>query len=315
MKPTNLPVLLITFNRPDVTSVVLDRILEMNPPKIYFFNDAPRPGNSRDEEKCREIRQMASELQGRYSGEVLTRFEPSNLGCKMGESTAMSWLFEHEEKGIVLEDDILPSPEFFYFCEEMLARYADDNRIFSVTGCNLLNQWHADEKDYFFSLFGSFWGWAGWRRAWKHYDVKMEAWQDAEVRRLVQNYLPFPEYKELRRKEFEALMTGKANTWDFQFCLAHYINHAMAIVPSKNMVINIGIQHADAVHMVSDSPFSDLRHQQVSFPLRSNTIMIPDYEYELGVVQKAYPFLFDVPQSPPAPVPPGIIQRIKNKIR
>jgi hypothetical protein len=110
-------------------------------------------------------------------------------------------------------------------------------------------------------------------------------------------------------------MTGKANTWDFQFCLAHYINHAMAIVPSKNMVINIGIQHADAVHMVSDSPFSDLRHQQVSFPLRSNTIMIPDYEYELGVVQKAYPFLFDVPQSPPAPVPPGIIQRIKNKIR
>jgi hypothetical protein len=308
-----IPVLIITFNRPDVTRVVLDRILEMNPPKLYFFNDAPRPGNENDEIKCREIREMAKSLS--FSGELVTRFEPQNLGCKLGESTAMGWLFENEEMGIVIEDDILPSPDFFFYCQEMLHKYKDDPRVFSITGCNLVNEWKSDINDYHFALFGSFWGWAGWQRVWKMYDVTMKAWNDPEVKRLAMNLLPFNEYKDLRTKEFDALVNGRANTWDFQFCLLHYLNHAMSVVPSRNMITNIGIQHSDAVHMVGESPFSDLRHHPVKLPMKHNPVMIPDYDYDFEVVKKAYPWLFENQQAPvPVQKKNSLIQKIKNKI-
>ena len=110
----NLPVLIITFNRPDLTRKILDRVIEMNPPRIYFFNDGARIGNENDAVKTKEVRAMADNLA--YNGQLLTRFEEKNLGIKMGESTAMHWLFDNEEEGIVLEDDTYPHPDFFMFC-------------------------------------------------------------------------------------------------------------------------------------------------------------------------------------------------------
>lgn len=300
-KPYSTPVLLITFNRPDVTEVVLKRILEINPPKLYFFNDAPRTGNENDALKCAEVRALADKLN--FSGQLLTRFEEKNLGCKMGESTAMSWLFENEEMGIVLEDDTLPSKDFFYYCEHMLNRYKDDSRIFSISGCNLVNEWKADIQDYHYSHFGSFWAWAGWQRSWKHYDVKMPLWHDPKIRQLVLNYIPTEEYKELRATEFDSLVSGYNDTWDFQWWFAHYINHALSIVPSKNLVRNIGINRPDAVHMTEESPFSDLVDSPINFPIHDNPIVVPDFDYDIAVVRKGYPYFYEKPIYPELPKP------------
>ena len=314
MKKLNTAVLLITFNRPDVTRRVLDRILEMEPPVLYFFNDAPRAGNQTDAERCAEIRKMAEEIS--YSGIVKTRFESSNLGCKMGESTAMSWLFEHEERGIVIEDDILPSKEFFWYCEEMLEKYEDDPRVFSITGCNLLNEWNSGQQDYHFALFGSFWGWAGWSKIWKLYDVEMAKWKDPKIQRLVLNYLPTKHYRTLRKMEFDSLVEGVNSTWDFQFCLIHYLNHAMSVVPSVNMIENIGFNRDDAVHMTGESVFSELKHHPVNFPLRHNSDMIPDMEYDDLVVRKAYPWLLEEENLPAAePAPAGLFNKITRRFR
>lgn len=313
MEKFNVPVLLITFNRPDVTRRVLDRILEMEPPVLYFFNDAPRPGNEKDEALCSAIRKMADGIS--FQGILKTRFETTNLGCKMGESTAMSWLFENEEMGIVIEDDILPSKDFFWYCQEMLYRYKDDPRIFSITGCNLLNEWKSDQQDYHFALFGSYWGWAGWKRVWQFYDVNIEIWKNEEVRRLVLNYLPSSEYRKLRKNEMDSIIDNSNSTWDFQFCLIHYLNHGLSVVPARNMIENIGINRDDAVHMIGESPFSDLRHLSVSLPMRSNSIMVPDMEYDDLVIQKAYPWLYEPEYVPPAPVPKTLKRKILDKIR
>jgi hypothetical protein len=313
MKKFETPVLLITFNRPDVTQRVLNRILEMNPPIIYFFNDAPRPGNKKDQELCAQIRKMAANLD--FDGILKTRFEEKNLGCKMGESTAMSWLFENEEMGIVIEDDILPTTEFFWYCQEMLEKYKDDPRVFSITGCNLLNEWKQEYQDYHFALFGSFWGWAGWRRAWQFYDVEASLWKDEEVRRLVLNYLPSPEYRRLRKNELDSILNNSNSTWDFQFCLIHYLHHAMSIVPSRNMVENIGINREDAVHMTGESPFSDLRNPKVSLPMKHNPIMVPDMEYDELVIRKAYPWLYEPEWVPPPPRPRSLKRKVLDKIR
>jgi hypothetical protein len=311
MQKLEIPVLLITFNRPDVTRTVLERILEVNPPKIYFFNDAPREGNENDRIKCAEIREMARSLP--YQGELLTRFEEKNLGCKGGESTAMTWLFENEEMGIVIEDDILPTREFFFYCQDMLHRYRYDDRIFSVSGCNLVNEWKPAHHDYFYSFFGSFWGWAGWQRVWKRYNVDMPEWNNPMVKELVLQFLPTEEYRKLRIAEFDSLVAGVTSTWDFQFCFYHYLNHGLSLVPARNMVVNIGINRADAVHMVAESPFSDLRAFPQNLPMRPNTLMVPDFGYDVEVVRKGHPYLFERPVFSPPPTP-TLTQRIRMEI-
>ena len=313
MKKFNTPVLLITFNRPDVTRRVLDRILEMDPPLLYFFNDAPRPGNEKDAEMCAEIRKMAEEIS--FSGELKTRFETHNLGCKMGESTAMSWLFENEEMGIVIEDDIFPSLDFFWYCEEMLEKYKDDPRVFSITGCNLIDQWKQDIQDYHFALSGSFWGWAGWKRVWKLYDVDLNCWKNPEIQRLVINYLPSEQYRKLRRNEFNAILDSSISTWDFQFCMIHYLYHGLSVVPARNMIENIGTNRDDAVHMTGESTFANLRHLDVVLPMKDNPHLIPDLEYEDLVLRRAYPWLYEEPSPPVVSQPPGIPERIIRKVK
>lgn len=296
-----IPVLLITFNRPDVTKVLLERILEANPPKLYYFNDAPRPGNENDRINCQAVRDLINNIP--YDGELLTRFEEKNLGCKGGESTAMTWLFENEEMGIVLEDDTLPTLDFFPYCEEMLHKYKDDDRIMSIGGCNLLNEWKSDEQDYHFTNYPSFWGWAGWQRVWKNYDVTMKEWNDPKVREMVLQYLPTEEFRQLRTSEFDSLVSGRNDTWDYQFLFQHHINHGLGVVPSKNMISNIGINHVEAVHMIGDSPFSDLAPQEISLPMSHNPFIIPDIEYAVRSVRKGYPYFYEVPVYPEPPKP------------
>ncbi len=313
MKKFNTPVLFITFNRPDVTRKVLDRILEMEPPVLYFFNDAPRPGNERDAQMCAEIRKMADEIS--YSGIVKTRFEQKNLGCMFGESTAMNWLFENEEMGIVIEDDILPSADFFWYCEEMLEKYKDEPRVFSITGCNLIDEWKDDVQDYHFALSGSFWGWAGWRRVWQLYDVDLQYWRNPEIRRLVMNYLPSDQYRRLRIKEFDSILDATISTWDFQFCMIHYLYHGLSVVPARNMIENIGTNRDDAVHMTGESTFSKLRHAPVNLPMKDNPFLIPDLEYEDLVLRRAYPWLYEVPAQPVLNTPSSPVKKILNIIR
>jgi hypothetical protein len=315
MKKFSTAVLLISFNRPDVTRRVLNRILEINPPVLYFFNDAPRPGNESDVEMCSQIRKMASELE--FGGVLKTRFEESNLGCKRGVSSATSWLFENEEMGIIIEDDTLPSIDFFWYCQEMLEKYKEDPRVFSITGCNLMNEWKSDLQDYHFALFGSFWGWAGWKRVWELYDLEMSKWKESDIQKLIKNYLPTQHYRDLRRIEFDSLTEGKNNTWDYQLCFLHYLNHAMSVVPSVNLIVNIGLNRNDAVHTTGESVFSDLKHHPVNRPFRHNPVMIPDMEYDDLVIRKAYPWLIEPsPTLPAQPTPPkNLLHKILDRIR
>lgn len=296
----DIPIVFITFNRPDVTKTMLDQILKINPAKLYFFNDGPR--NEADQKNCFEIRKMASEI--KMEGEVITRFETANLGCKMGESTAMSWLFENEEMGIVLEDDTYPSLDFFDFARQMLLKYKDDERVFSISGSNLVDTWKADRQDYHFCTFTGFWGWAGWRRSWKYYDVAMQKWNDPEARRLIQNILPFPEYRQLRFSEFDSLVSGQMDTWDYQFSFAHFMHHGLNLAPARNMIRNLGFNRDDAAHTNHDSPFAQMKWHPLPNPIRDNPWMIPDLEYDREVIKLAYPFLFENEAQPAAPAAP-----------
>jgi len=262
-------VLFLVFNRPDTTRRVFAAIRAAAPPRLYVAGDGPRGSHPDDSERCEESRKVATQVD--WPCEVKTLFRDTNLGCGRGPTGGIAWFFEQEDEGIVLEDDVLPLPTFFPYCEELLARYRHDPRVSMISGCNLIaNHFHPRES-YFFTKYGHIWGWATWRRAWKDYDVEMKqwpSWRDAGgLGRLSPGGRPFEGYW---RDVFDRVCSGQLeDVWDYQWLFAHWRTSRLAVQPGVNLTQNIGFR-PDATHTSSDEPayLRAARPSEMSFPLR-----------------------------------------------
>ncbi|WP_341715024.1 glycosyltransferase family 2 protein [Limnobacter sp.] len=243
---------MLVFNRPDVTEQVFQAVRNVRPPRLYVAADGPRPGRPQDEETTALVREVFKQVD--WPCEVHTRFLTENLGCRNAVSSAIDWFFSKEEQGIVLEDDVLPSPAFFSYCDTMLERYKHDERVFSVVGNNLVEPWYQHPESYFFSKVFFVWGWASWRRAWQHYDVNMAAWPNT---RLQVNALPYKPKQKLHHAYwdlvFDLAFKNQISTWDHQWTFAHWENNAVCVTPANNLVRNIGFG-ADATHTSGSDP-------------------------------------------------------------
>ena len=168
------PLLFLVFNRPKTTRQVFEAIRAERPTKLYVAADGPRQNRQDEPERCEEVRRVATNVD--WPCEVKTRFSDHNFGCKAGVSNGINWFFENEEEGVILEDDILPLPSFFAYCDELLERYRHDDRVAMISGCNLISSYYKPNESYFFSRIPHIWGWASWRRAWQHFDISMNTW-------------------------------------------------------------------------------------------------------------------------------------------
>ncbi len=128
------PVLFLIFNRPDTTAKVFEAIREARPPKLYIAADGPRPNRAGEKDRCEVTRAIATQVD--WPCEVKKLFRDENLGCGKAVSEAITWFFENEPEGIILEDDILPHPDFFPYCDEMLEKYRDNDRVGIISGHN-----------------------------------------------------------------------------------------------------------------------------------------------------------------------------------
>src|SRR4051812_29566436 len=170
------PVLFVIFNRPETTRQVFEAIRTAKPSRLYIAADGPRKNKPGEDQKCQEAREIVKAVD--WDCEVKTLFSKENLNCGRGPATAFTWFFEHEEEGIILEDDCLPTQSFFRFCQELLERYRYDYRVMHIGGNNFLNGWQRDQDySYYFSLSGHIWGWATWRRAWQMFDYKLSLYE------------------------------------------------------------------------------------------------------------------------------------------
>ena len=167
------PVLFLIFNREDTTQKVFNVLRRQKPKYLYVAADGPRKNKEGEAEKCRRTRDIINQVD--WDCELKTLFREENRGCKMAVSSAISWFFEQVEQGIILEDDCLPHPSFFPFCEELLIRYKDDDRIGHIGGNCFLPGLIEDGLSYDFCSISHIWGWASWRRVWKNYDVNFSS--------------------------------------------------------------------------------------------------------------------------------------------
>jgi hypothetical protein len=276
-QPLHTAVLMVIFNRPDTTRLVFESIRKAKPPRLYIAADGPRANVKSDIAQCEEARKIANEVD--WECEVKTLFRDEDLGCGVGPSSAFTWFFEHEEEGIILEDDCLPSQSFFWFCQELLERYRNDNRVMHIGGNNFLNGWQKDhDYSYYFSMSGHIWGWATWRRAWKMFDYNIGLYQGMKEKNYFKNFFLNPLEKIYRMRKFDKTITSNhVDWWDYQWDFTRYINSGLAIVPKNNLIKNLGFgENATHTHN-ANSKSAKMVAMDIQLPLNHPPFMIRDF--------------------------------------
>jgi hypothetical protein len=261
------PLLFLVFNRPDITRRTFEAIRAAKPPRLYVAADGPRPDRDGEVEDCAKVRLIATDVD--WPCEVYTLFQETNLGCGLGPLRGIDWFFEHESEGIILEDDILPLPSFFPYCDQLLERYRDDERVGMISGCNLVSEHFSPQESYFFSRYINISGWASWRRAWEQYDVEMgawPAWRDRGGLRSVSDGNRF--FESSWRRVFDRTYKGGVDWWDYQWFFAFWYRGMLAAMPARNQTLNAGFGPG-ATHTPMSAPacVRESVPQPLRFPL------------------------------------------------
>ncbi len=267
------------FNRPDLTIQVFNQIRKVKPEKLYIIADAPRIYNAEDNIRCKKVKAIFNDID--WDCDVKTNYATENMGCCKRLSSGFTWVFENEEKAIFLEDDCLPNIDFFRYCDEMLEKYSDDNRIMLVSGTNVLGKWNISADSYLFSKLGGIHGWASWRRAWKHFDLDITNWNNKNVKRLIKNKMGNTFYYQ-RCKIYDFLVnnSNNATAWAYQWGFARIVNNGLAIVPCVNLISNIGFG-SDATHTLNATgKTAKLKVFEMKFPLKHPDYIIDDDVYD-----------------------------------
>ena len=283
--PLKTPVAFIIFKRPDTTEKVFEAIRQAKPPKLLVIADGARPDIPGEAEKCAATRKIIDRVD--WDCEVLKNYADVNMGCKQRVSSGLDWVFDNVEEAIILEDDCLPHPTFFRFCEELLEKYRDDKRIMTIGGTNLLIEWKSDTQSYFFSNYFHCWGWATWKRVWRNYDVDMKSWLNPEVKKKVENTIADSRQYLNREILLDKAYAGEIDSWDYQFfftCLAH---SGLSIRPSVNLISNIGFTE-EATHTNVSDVRANLPLSSMTFPLKEPQCIVVDREHDYKQYKKVW---------------------------
>jgi hypothetical protein len=295
----NSPVAFVVFNRPDTTARVFAEIRRAKPPILFIIADGARSTVSGESKAAEEVRRIATAVD--WPCKVLTDFAESNLGCKRRVSSGLTWVFDKVDRAIILEDDVLPDPTFFRFCEELLLKYENDERILSITGSSFLSGYRRTSDSYYFSRCGSFAGWATWRRAWKLYDGEMKIWPTFRDGGWLKDVFHNRFIVERWTTCLERTYRNDINSWGYRWELTLWANNGLAIVPHANLVSNLGYG-AGATHTTRVSEWAAVPTQPMTFPLTHPSFIVPDTQADALLHKRGFYWR------------PALLRRIRRKL-
>jgi len=283
------PILFLVFNRPDTTRLVFDKIRQLKPTQLFVAADGPRKDKFGESEFCSEVRQIATQID--WECELKILFREENLGCGKAVSEAITWFFDHVERGIILEDDCLPAESFFYYCTELLNKYKYDEKVMHIGGGNFQNGIKRGQGDYYYSSIPHIWGWATWKRAWNKYDFTLNGYSDKDCHEML---------KKLYRKKhiiyywvniYNAMANRVIDTWDYQWHYTLLRNNGMSITPNINLVSNIGFgingtHTIEKNKLISELPTFEI--SKIKHPNKITVSLLADYytyKYIYGITK------------------------------
>ncbi|AUD05058.1 nucleotide-diphospho-sugar transferase [Spirosoma pollinicola] len=265
----NTPVLLILFNRPKHARQVLEHIRVVKPAQLFVAIDGPRTGVDKDIEGVQQCLDLLDEID--WPCKVVKLIREHNLGCKVAVSQAIDWFFNQVEQGIILEDDCLPDSTFFDFCHTLLKKYASEDKVMHIGGCNLYKGLTWGTDSYFFTSIPHIWGWATWRRAWKQYDVSMKEYAAFEQSGKLNSITSNVGSRRFWKRSFDDVYAGRVDTWDYQWVFTIWRCEGVCITPNQNLVSNIGFDQT-ATHTTTDSEMANIP----TIPMDVKSMRFPD---------------------------------------
>jgi hypothetical protein len=280
-------VMFLFFRRPEPTARVFERIREARPPKLYLIADGPRPEVADDEPLAEATRAVVERVD--WPCEVIRDYSERNLGMQRRTVTGIDLILEQEGEGIILEDDCLPHPTFFRWCEEMLDRYRDDERVMHISGSQLLPRASGNGASYYFSRYVHVWGWATWQRAWAWYDNDLTDWHSkSEKEREAQLRRMYDEESERRYWRYVWNNSERIDTWDSLWSYVVQSRGLLAANPNTNLISNIGFGD-EATNAIED-PFgiADRPLEGMDFPLVHPPSIGRDRETDARVSRSFY---------------------------
>jgi len=283
----NTPIAIILFNRPDLIQKIFNIISEIQPPKLFLIADGPRTNNENDKQKCLEARQVVENIP--WDCEVHKNFSDVNLGCGVRPITGITWVFEHVDRAIILEDDCLPEKSFFKFSDELLEMYKDDSRFMQIAGTNYQLGNKRSDYSYFFSKHNiCAGGWATWKRAWDLYDFNMNLWPILRDSNWLNYLLANKKGAEIYTDIFDFAFSHLHNKdfWDYQWTYSVWVNHGLTIMPTINLQSNLGFRD-DGTHTKNlKSQWAELPTEPMEFPLKHPPSVTPNYEADNFIISQ-----------------------------
>lgn len=281
-----IPVLLITFNRPEHTRRTIDALRVQQPSLMYVFQDGPRAGNEKDKVNCLAVRDVV-EHEIDWGCELHTHFSEKNRGCRDAIIFAISSVLKEHESVIVVEDDIITSPAFYSYMCKALEYYRNRPTVWSISGHSHSPSKFQVPEDYDYDVFASprlfNWGWGTWRDRWERTDWTM-SYYDAFLRH------PYEIQAFSRMGDDMMVMLsderdGRSSAWDIQFTFAHFANHAISIVPCISYAYNIG-QDGSGTHCVD---FQGMK-KAAEFPLNQNPNprLLDNLYFDARIINRLY---------------------------
>lgn len=282
-----VPVLLCIFNRPEKIKRVLSELLKIQPKYLFIAADGPRLGNSSDVLNTTLARNAINGIN--WDCEIKTLYQEKNLGCRRGMTAAIDWFFENVESGIILEDDCIPHESFFKYAEELLNKYQSDERVMSIGAQHFHGASHQLTSSYFFSKFVHCWGWATWRRSWDKHDHEMACW--TQLRNsdwLLQIGNGSRLFKKYWENIFDRCDSGEIDSWAYRWTLSCWSQGGLSILPSKNLVTNIGFDNQATHTSRGNSVTENLPLEAMEFPLKHPYIISADYAADLWTAKHVF---------------------------
>lgn len=269
------PVALLIFNRPEITRRLVEELLKARPPRVLVFADGPRPDHPADPELIQAAKVAISDAP--WECEVLTNYSDVNLGTKYRPATGLNWVFEIVDKAIFFEDDVLPHPSFFRFCDELLEKYQHDERVMMISGNNFIGgRWTSDS--YLFSHYAGIWGWATWRRAWRHYDVELRAWPELRETKFLRDVLASDDEVAFWRQCFDRIVSGETQTWDHQWQFAIWRQQGLSAMPAANLCTNVGFGPTAQHYKEFNPKLAAVPVAEMPFPLKHPATVVRNRE-------------------------------------
>lgn len=284
----SIPVVLILFKRFDTLEKILDRIRCVKPQKVYLLSDEGR--NENEKNMVKKVRNFV-ESSIDWDCKIIKKYATKNEGVYNNIALGAKWVFEREEKAIFLEDDNLPEVTFFNFCEEMLNKYADDNRILWICGTNYLGKYsNKSGESYMFTQHLLPCGWASWSSKFlENYDFKLETYNKKNLRKvkntmynkkLFNQILHWVEYEKSKYMKY-----GNFFSWDYHMAWSLINKEMLGISPAFNQIKNIGVDEisthgGSSLSQEMTRRFCGMDSYQLSFPLVHPKNVTIDQDYE-----------------------------------